>query len=221
MDKDSVAIDLFCPSCNVQVEARIVAQHQRTQVTQMAPDPVDSHYRTSEFTLAACIRCQGPFLVQEDFYEVPGDFTLPMTEKLVLYPQDSSISLSLDSLPESVFQPYCEASQAYQVQLYDSCAVMCRKCVEAVCLEYGETKGVLVERLTRLMNKGVIDKAIFDWANELRLAGNVAAHMEPTNKITQLDAKDALEFVRMMLLYIFELHARFQTFRGRRAKKKN
>lgn len=219
MDKDPATIDLFCPSCNVQVEARIVAQHCRTHVTQKAPDPVDSHYRTSEFTLAACIRCQSPFLVQEDFHEVPGDFTLPVTDKLVLYPQDSSISL--DSLPESVSQPYCEASQAYRVQLYDSCAVMCRKCVEAVCHEYGETKGVLAERLTRLMNKGVIDKAIFDWANELRLVGNVAAHIEPTDRITQPDAEDALEFVRMMLLYIFELHVRFQTFQGRRANRKN
>ena len=46
--------------------------------------------------------------------------------------------------------PYREAHQAYKVKLYDSCAAMCRKTLEAVCGDYGESQGKLSRRLDRL-----------------------------------------------------------------------
>ena len=217
MNDGSDTIDLFCPSCKVHVEARVIAQHSNENMVFNVGDPVDNHYKVLQFTFAACNRCETPILARQDFYEVPGEISVPETDVLVVYPQEDSVSL--ESVPEMVVRPYLDAWRSYQVKLYDPCVIMCRKCVEAVCSEYGESKGPLPQRLERLRKNGVIDNAIFDWANELRLSGNVAAHSDSRSQISEHDAKDVLEFARALLLYVFELQNRLQAFRERRNMK--
>ena len=92
---------------------------------------------------------------------------------------------------------------------------MCRKCVEAVCSEYGEFKGTLPPRLEHLRESGVIDNAIYNWSKELCLAGNIAAHVDSNSQIMEHDAKDVLEFANALLLYMFELQSRLQAYRKR------
>ena len=214
MNDGSDTIDLFCPSCKVHVEAKVIGQHVTQNVVLDIGDPVDNHYKVIQFTFATCNRCETPMLASQDFYEVPGEISVPQTEVLVVYPQE--LSMALKTVPETVARPYRDAFRSYQVKLYDPCVIMCRKCVEAVCNEHGESKGPLPHRLERLQKSGVIDKAIFGWANELRLAGNVAAHLDSNSQISERDAKDALEFARALLLYVFELQNRLQAFRKRR-----
>ena len=214
MNDDSDTIALFCPSCKVHVEAKVIARHSNENVVLNVGDPVDNHYKVIQFTFAACNRCETPILTRQVFYEVPGEFSAPQTDVLVVYPQEDSIAL--ESVPKMVARPYLDACRSYQVKLYDPCVIMCRKCVEAVCREYGESKGSLSQRLERLRKSGVIDNAILDWANELRLAGNVAAHLDSKSQISEQDAKDVLEFARVLLLYVFELQNRLQAFHERR-----
>ena len=218
MNDNSAKIDLFCTSCRVHVEAIIIAEHSNHEVVIDLGNPVDSHYKLFNFTFAICNRCKNPMLARQEFYEVQGEISSPRTEVLVVYPQDDSIPLG--SVPNIVARAYLEAQRAYQVKLYESCVIMCRKCVEAVCSEHGESKGPLPSRLRRLRESGVIDNAIFNWSNELRLAGNIAAHVDSESQIMRHDAKDVLEFAKALLLYVFELQSRLQTYRKRRSKQK-
>ena len=216
MNDNSATIDLFCTSCRVHVEAKIIAEHSNHEEVFEVSDLVNNPYKFFNFTFAICNRCKNPMLARQEFYVIPEEISVPLTEVLVVYPQDDGIPLG--SVPNLVARAYREAQRAYQVKLYESCVIMCRKCVEAVCSEHGESKGSLPSRLKRLRESGVIDNAIFNWSNELRLAGNIAAHVDSKSQIMEHDAKDVLEFAKALLLYVFELQNRLQTYRKRRSK---
>ena len=216
MNDNSATIDLFCTSCRVHVEAKIIAEHSDHEEVFEADRLVNYPYKFFNFTFAFCNRCKTPMLARQEFYAIPEETSIPHTEVIVVYPQDDSIPLG--SVPNIVARTYLEAQRAYQVKLYEPCVIMCRKCVEAVCSEHGESKGPLPSRLKRLRESGVIDNAIFDWSNELRLAGNIAAHVDSKSEIMEHDAKDVLEFAKALLLYVFELQSRLKTYRKRRSK---
>lgn len=206
-------IDSFCPSCNVHVEATVLAHHsyETGVLHEDLFDPSERAYTEDLFTFAACIRCNRPLLVREARTLVEG-LDLPASHPSRVYPPEVTMP---EAVPVVVAQPYREAHQAYRVKIYNACAAMCRKTLEAVCGHYGESKGVLSRRLDRLLQRGVIDRAMFDWTQELRLSGNKGAHADPEN-VTETEAKDLLEFAQALLLYAFELPERLQRARKRR-----
>jgi hypothetical protein len=96
---------------------------------------------------------------------------------------------------------------------------MCRKCLEAVCTFLGVKGGSLAARLRTLRDSGRIEAKLYEWADELRLVGNDAAHDLDT-QISKQDAVDGIDFVEAILLYVFALDQRFRDFRARRVEAK-
>lgn len=213
MNSDLGKVDSFCPSCNVHVEAKVIAHHCRETavIREDLWDPTDRQYTDELFTFAACIRCDGPLLMRERRCVIEGN-AIPQDEACRVYPSDTILPAAV---PNTAARPYREACQAYRIKLYDSCAAMCRKTVEAVCGHYGEPQGSLARRLDRLLERGIIDKAMFDWTQELRLSGNRGAHAD-ARSVTKTEANDMLAFARAVLLYAFELPKRLQQARRRR-----
>lgn len=213
MNTEPQKIDSFCPSCNVHVEARVLASHpyETAVLREDLFDPTERQYTENLYTFAACIRCDQPLLVCEARSVIDG-VAIPQNDALQVFPPDTTMP---EAVPTAVARPYREARQAYRVNLYNSSAAMCRKTLEAVCAHYGESKGVLSDRLDRLLERGVIDSAMFEWTQELRLSGNKGAHADPED-VVQTEAKDLLEFARAVLLYAFELPERLQRARQRR-----
>lgn len=210
--------DVFCDQCNLQTTARVVATHVETKPVnahQALTDPVDTPYYVTEYAIALCSKCDRVFLVESDFYEIPGEVCAPQGVS-VLYPTDRNIST--DGMPETASRAYAAAARSYQVGLYEPCVIMCRKCIEALCQELGATKGNLKERLDSLRKSGHIDQKLATWADELRLIGNDAAH-DLDIVIEQVDAQNALEFVEAILMYAFSLTRKFEEFKNRRASK--
>src|SRR5262245_28292034 len=209
-------IDVFCEHCNVQVAACVVATHVKSTPQDMSAflaEPTDAPYNVFEYAIAVCGRCESVFLVESEFYEIPAEVSVPQGER-VLYP--TSRQVSTDGVPTSVARAYSTAARAFVVGLYEPCVIMCRKCIEALCRELGATKGNLKERLVALLDAGQIDQKLLAWADELRLIGNDAAH-DLDIVIEQVDARDALDFVEAILLYVFSLSRRFEEFKNRRA----
>jgi hypothetical protein len=96
---------------------------------------------------------------------------------------------------------------------------MCRKCLEAVCVVLGVQNGSLSQRLRKLRDSGRIEARLYEWADELRLVANDAAH-DLEVRISKQDAVDSLDFVEAILLYVFALDQRFRDFRARRQEAK-
>jgi len=69
------------------------------------------------------------------------------------------------------------------------------------------------------INSGHIDSRLLNWAHEIRLVGNEAAHDIETS-VDKSDARDVLDFTEAILIYTFSLTARFRAFQARRATSK-
>ncbi len=74
-----------------------------------------------------------------------------------------------------------------------------------------------MKRLERLRDQGVIEGRLHEWADELRIVGNEAAH-DVSVEVSAQDAADTLEFTRAVLEYAYTFRQRFERFRKRRAK---
>jgi hypothetical protein len=211
---DSGTIDVFCDNCNVQVATHVAATHVKStpRPGYQFEEPADAHYDVVEYAIAVCGRCESVFLVESTFYEIPGEVSVPQGER-VLYP--SSRQISLEGIPATIARAYSSAARSFSVGLYEPCVIMSRKCLEAVCQELGATKGNLKQRLSTLRDTGKIDQKLLAWADELRVIGNDAAHDLET-VIEKADARDALDFVEAILMYVFTLNRRFEEFLKRR-----
>ena len=62
--------------------------------------------------------------------------------------------------------------------------------------------------IKKLKDEGVINEQLFDWADELRLAGNKAAH-NIDNNFDSLDAKDILDFTIAILDFTYSFKDKF------------
>ena len=203
-------VDIYCPKCNVQVEARVVAKHVQTTPI---PGSDDSACDVTRFSLAECRRCEEVFLTKIGYCEIFDEGISSLTDLITLYPKPRSFDES--PLPPAAARPYKNALGSYQAGLYEPCVIMCRKCLESICHENGIANGSLKVRLDTLRTKGVIDDKLLSWATGLRLVANDAAH-EMDLVVDKDDAKDSLEFIETLFLYVFSLDQRFQEFQKRR-----
>ena len=98
----------------------------------------------------------------------------------------------------------------------EPCVIMCRKCLEAFCVELEASGSDLKSRLADLERKGAIESKLYQWADQLRVVGNDAAH-DLNIVIDHDDASDAVDFVEATMLYAFILTRKFQSFLARRS----
>ncbi|MCL4539393.1 MAG: DUF4145 domain-containing protein, partial [Bacteroidetes bacterium] len=158
--------------------------------------------------LAFCPACEGVFLKRSVLSE-PSDYRY----EDIIYPQQSKLPLA--GLPDEVRRCYESGLSCFETGNYEPCVIMSRKCLEAVTMLLGQINGSLQKRLARLRDQGAIEPKLYSWADELRLIGNDAAH-DFKIRISKDDARDTLEFLEALLLYVFVLERKFQSFRERR-----
>lgn len=212
MDDDSY--DLFCPNCNIYVEAKVIAHgdggYQSSAINPL--DEADSPYHVVSYLIALCRRCDNPFLIRKTIYGVPGDFETEV-ENTVLFPV--SKLRDFEGLPRSIGRALDQAYRAFSTSSYEACALMCRRALEALCKTYSATGRNLSERVDNLKTKGHIDSKLTEWAHGVRLIGNDAAH-DVDAEIARQDARDILDLTEALLMYIFTLDVKFQAYESRR-----
>lgn len=155
-------------------------------------------------------------MFEHDYIEVPGEFSAPQGERM-LYPNHDVFPGK--GVPDTVRRAQQDAVRSYAAGLYEPCVIMCRKCIEAMCYELGETKGSLHKRLQVLRDQQKIDSKLIIWLDGLRAIGNDAAH-DLDAQIDKSDALDSLHFVEAVLMYVFSLNKRYDEFQSRRARSK-
>lgn len=206
--------DVFCPGCNILVAAKVVAEgNGGFRPNCINPiDEVDSEYYGEHYYVCLCSRCSQPFLIRQSLHGVPAEFEV-VTEENVLFPVENKLSIT--GVPDSIKLAYDQATRSFSASLFEPCVLMCRKCLDATCKNLGAKGNDLKAKLQSLFDDGQIDSRILNWAHEIRLIGNEAAHDSDIN-ITKSDAQDVLDFTEAILIYLFSLTARFKAFRDRR-----
>lgn len=206
----SETIDSFCRRCNgvVSAQVRATASGEPTEDLFERLDPGEDGLRRAQYKLAFCPRCEAVFLYRSCKTE-PSEF--PLEE--ILYPRASE-PLATD-VPPLIRRPHESAASCLATANYEPCVIMCGKTLEAVCVLLGEDNGTLERRLRRLRDTGKIEAKLYEWANELRLVRNDAAH-DLSAPVSKEDARDCVEFVEAILVYVFTLDRKFREFARRR-----
>jgi hypothetical protein len=207
--------DVFCPSCNILVAAKVVAEgNGGFRSDAVSPlDEADAEYHGEHYYVCLCGRCSQPFLIRQSLFGIPAEFET-VTEEKLLYPAEKR--LPIDGLPKAIGSAYDQAARSFSASLFEPCVLMCRKCLEATCKGLGAQGRDLNSKLQSLLDGGHIDSRLLEWAHEIRLIGNEAAH-DPGATVAKQDARDVLDFTEAILIYVFSLTSRFVAFRSRRA----
>lgn len=192
-----------CPSCGAKVDAVVLHAYEYWTPDEGPP---------AEFSFARCPVCSNPFLlVREDY---GGGFDQD-DEPVRLYPpRDRPVH---PSFPTKVADAFQEAHACLKNKTYVAAIIMCRKTLEALCAEHGVRRGTLAASLKSMKDQNLIEQRLFEWAEELRLAGNEAAH-EVGVSVSAQDATDVYEFTDALLQYVYTFRDRFKEFKDRRRK---
>jgi hypothetical protein len=111
-----------------------------------------------------------------------------------------------------------EGIKCYRANAFTAAAIMCRKTLEGVCEAHDVKERSLDASLKRMLETDKIDQRLFEWSDQLRLAGNEAAHGVGVVSSAQ-DARDALDFTIAIIDYLFSYRDQFEKFKARRDKK--
>jgi hypothetical protein len=196
----------FCPVCNAITESVLLFSYQYNVNYQ---DELQGSGINVE--LFKCLNCGNPILTNEDYLEIEGEY-FPQN-KFVLFPEKESAFVA--KAPKSIINSYREAEKCYKANAYEASVIMCRKGIDAICVEKGEIKGKLLDKLRNLKDKDLLEVTFFNWANRLREFGNIGAHSHDS-EITKEDARDCLDFFEALIMYLYHLVNKYADFLKRK-----
>jgi hypothetical protein len=204
-EPDSVV--LICPHCDQPVKADI---RGTVSWNGFLPGKHEPEGPPEEYRLLQCGHCHQPILQGgEDFAGEGVDF-------VVVYPPRRQLSWAI---PPPLRRAWEEAQACHGAKAYTACAVMARRVVEGVCIENGVKMRSLAQGMRDLRDRGVIDGTLAEWADGLRLLGNMGAHYT-ADTVSRQDAEDGLAFAEALLDYLYVLKKRFADMQQRLAGKK-
>jgi hypothetical protein len=194
----------YCYECRARVRYKVVHIHKRSALDD-CPE---------EYTLAACSVCGEPSL----FYRQEVDLQLEVLEVEMpefhrLYPKQPR---TLDcELPELVDKSYVDACEAELMHLPMASAVMTGRALEATCKDFDPGAKSIADGLRRMRDRGALSLELFEWASELRVLRNEAAHATQ-KEVRESDASEALDFLQAILETIYDIRPKFERFKKRR-----
>lgn len=208
---------IACPQCKARVDAQKIATFDYPEqwdysldLVQEGPveNPEDQGGPRERWTLLACRICGQVMLASQTDEEWDGQWSEPER----IFPPEQILDLPI-GLPQGIRESLQEASRNLRAEAYRSAAVMCRCTIEGLCRHFGAGPA-LGSGLTELGKQGIIDGMLLQWAEALRLHGNIASHADPT-PISKDDATDLFDFAVAICQYVFVLGEKFRKFRVR------
>lgn len=195
---------LDCDNCNARVQV--------VQVGSFANTNSEDFLDHIQYTLYRCPNCESPILIEEE-YEYDGQ-DLYWKLKGKLYP--NTLFHINPVIPEQLQKALLESIQCYKAKANTATVIMCRRTLEGFCSVKGIEEGNLDKNIKRLRDEGFINEQLYEWANELRLSGNEAAH-NIDSEFSSLDSKDILDFTIAILDFTYSFKDKFDKFKARRS----
>ncbi len=191
-----------CTTCILTFDADALSHY-------VIEDPAD-YLIASKYSFAKCPKCFSPVLLEQerfvDFEEIY--WGKPKT----LYPQaDFHIN---PVIPDKLRNTLVEAIQCYRSKSYTATTIMCRRALEGFCTIKGIKERNLSLSIKKLKTDGVINEQLFEWATELRLLGNEAAHNIDI-VFSATDASDTLDFTIAIFDFTYSFKDKFEKFKKR------
>jgi len=121
-------------------------------------------------------------------------------------------------IPAHIGADFREAIRCRFVDAYNATVEMCRRAVQASCLNLGASGDKLVKQIDWLAAKGVITAPLKEMAHRVRLGGNLGAHPpedpDDTSEIV-IDSEYAdavIEFTKDFFHHVYVMPVRLERF---------
>jgi hypothetical protein len=109
-----------------------------------------------------------------------------------------------------------EARKCFDAGAFSATTVMVRRVLEGFSADHGVSHEKTLHRaLQGLVERDVIDARLLEWADSLRLLGDLGAHFAD-EVVAEQDAADALDLIEAMLDYVYVFSVKFEQFKARR-----
>jgi len=190
---------IYCPYC-----------HKYTFLTRRGEWP--SQY--GKYWIGECNSCHRAVLVK-DYHGVNNPqeiYPAPLPE-----PVDERV-------PSPIRKDFEEALRCFSISAFRAAGVMARRALQSCCLDKGaREEEKLVKQIEWLFEQRIITKELKDWAHEVRLVGNDAAHPKNPKEdqpITKEDAKVILDLLEQFTNVLYVAPAIAEESRKAREQKK-
>ncbi|WP_292225546.1 DUF4145 domain-containing protein [Brevundimonas sp.] len=121
------------------------------------------------------------------------------------YPPET-LDFDSTNLPSNILESLEEAISCFSAQAYKATALMVRRILEELCADRCASGKDLKARLSNLGDSVVVPKELLEAADELRLLGNDAAHIEAKSydSIGREEAELAVELAKELLKAVYQ-----------------
>lgn len=122
-----------------------------------------------------------------------------------------------ENWPPDVQRFWTQAHESLGIESYDASAVMARSAVQAAMRDKGAVGKDLYNEIEDLAKKGDLPPLMKEWSHEVRVLGNDAAHPKTnTPPATPEDARDVVQFLDSLLVYLYDFPKRISDYWQRR-----
>jgi hypothetical protein len=126
-----------------------------------------------------------------------------------------------ENWPSDVQRFWTQAHDSLRAENWDAAAVMARSAVQVTMRDKGAVGKDLYNEIEDLAKKGDLPPLVKEWSHEVRVLGNDSAHPKPnTRPTTTEDARDIVQFLDSLLLYLYDFPKKISDYRERRKPKK-
>lgn len=136
-------------------------------------------------------------------------------EVIVSYPAQR-IDFDASHIPAAVVAPFEEALTCEAARCFVAAGMLVRKTLEQLCADRGASGKDLHKRIESLKTKVILPEALFVAAQDLRLLGNDAAHIESKtyNDIGQQEVGAAIALTKEILKAVYQYGALLEQLRA-------
>ena len=166
-----------------------------------------------------CMGCGDSIVVIERRLQPQANGNVAVFEGMHWWPLPGVADLDPD-IPPQVSSAYTEAMRALSVRAARAAVVMFRGMLAQVVADKGsaaaQAKQSLYAKLEQMSQDGSLHPSLVDWAGEIRLIGNAAAHPDALDPVSDDEAADLARLCRQLLNVIYEVPARIARNRAAR-----
>jgi hypothetical protein len=165
--------------------------------------------------------CQDSVSVVEQLVRTGGNGKPDVFEGIHWWPLAGEQDLDPD-IPPEVGSAYSEGIRALSVKAARAAIVMFRGMLAQVVADKGsaaaKAKYSLYDKLVQMSQDGSLHPSLVEWAREIRVIGNAAAHPEALAPVSDEEAADLARLCRQLLEFMYEVPARIARNRAARGK---
>jgi len=122
-----------------------------------------------------------------------------------------------ENWPPTVQRFWVQAKESLRIENWDAAAVMARSALQFAVRDKGAKGSGLYAEIEDLATKGILHPLMKDWSHEVRELGNDSAHPDSEAPATSpQDARDIVQFLDFLLMYLYDLPKHIGDYRQRR-----